>query len=225
MSHTLVSTRLFHGPRYWAMLNGAYSDGTIPLVPDALDACLDASEQRFRTHRRSTVARTWLGDHHVVIKRFNLPDTLTRLKRMVSRTPARQSWINAQRLLAMDIATPTPISCVERRYGPLRGESYLITAHVVGYGLDQFFSDPAIDDARKTRVGEKVLEIVARLHRSGYIHGDLKARNILVRNDQPLMIDLDTVEYRWFPGRLRRGITDDIDRLMSTAMSGDRSFL
>lgn len=225
MVGTPISARRNRGPGFAAGINPTYSDATGTFSPEAMDACLNTAEERFRTNRRSTVARVRVAGHDLVIKRFNTRNATSWLKRQFPPTPARRSWQSALVLLGMGIATPTPVAYVERRFGPFRGVSYLVTEHLDGRELNEFLADATVSEGRKVEVTSELVTLISRLHFAGYVHGDLKARNVLIREDIPVIIDLDSLNRRWLAPRLRRGIRNDLARLSKTINANFRALV
>ncbi|MDN3517877.1 lipopolysaccharide kinase InaA family protein [Aquisalimonas lutea] len=152
----------------------------------------------------------------LVLKRFNAPDVPTRLRRLISPSPARRAWRNAFVLQRLGIATPRPLACIQALTQTLRPVSYLAVEHVPGLSAEAFFLDPDSPVDLKQAVAARIVESVCRLHGAGYIHGDLKGRNIIIHEATPYFIDLDSVRRRMLPPNRRRGTCKDLARLFST---------
>lgn len=170
------------------------------------------------THRRSTVGRVSIDDQCFVIKRYNALKWSTRLRRMFGVSPAGRAWRNAAVVQQLGIATPRVVGIAT--VGPWRSlppGAYLVTEHLQGHASDTFLDSADIPAVRKEIVADRILQAVQRLHAHGYVHGDLKAKNILVCDDVPYFIDLDTVGRRRFTGR--RGRAKDYARLLQTTPS------
>lgn len=182
----------------------------------SLDELLDQAAEVYRTHKRSTVGRVTLAGNELVVKRFNAPGLYARARRMVSISPARRAWRNASLLLQLGIPTPRNLACIQTVAHGLQPVSYLVTEHVEGTSSERFFADPDIPDDIKRRVAERILDAVTRLHDHGYIHGDLKGRNIIVRGELPYFIDLDTIQRRHLAFNQRSGVRKDFARLFRT---------
>jgi len=173
--------------------------------------------ETFRTHRRSTVGRVSIDGQSLVIKRYNAPNTYTRLRRMVGPSPPRKAWVNACILHRLGIATPRVLCVVTvGLQGRRRPGAYLVTEYLPAQPSDAFFGSADISVERKRIVASRLLEAIRQLHVHGFVHGDLKGKNILVREDVPYFIDLDTLGRRWLALNRSRGVSKDYARLHET---------
>lgn len=105
-----------------------------------------------------------------------------RLKNWIGRASARREWRILQRLQAADIPAPKPLAL-----GMLpNGDQVLITEFCVGTNLAAMHWENA-QQRRATLTQLGVL--VARLHRRGFVHGDLHHGNILVGAQGVILLD------------------------------------
>ena len=152
-----------------------------------------ASAEIIKNGRSATVFRLCLDGQPVVVKRYNVKSTLHRVRRWFKRR-SRSAWRNGQRLAFLGISGAVPIALIERRWGPLRAESWLvmpdcgvldIQAEVDSRG----WSEPVLDG---------VVRIFRDLKTAGLYHGDAKASNFLIQDGGVRLIDLDGM--REYPG-------------------------
>lgn len=149
-----------------------------------------------------------IGGHKLVVKRYNPKGIWRKIKCLLQPSQATASWYNAQRLLALEIATTKPIAILETRFGPLRGwVSYLISEYVPGKTLQDYFKEP-VSLEEQLYLGEKITQLLAKLASIQISHGNLEASNILVAKAQPMLLDLDTMRlhratWRWRLARRR----------------------
>ena len=145
-----------------------------------------ADAEPIKNGRSATVFRLCLDGEPVVVKRYNVKSALHRVRRWF-RHRARNAWRNGHRLAFLGIPGAEPIALIERRWGPLRGESWLvmpdcgprdIRAEVEAQG----WADGLLDG---------VVGIFRDLKVAGLRHGDTKASNFLVRDGVVRLIDLD----------------------------------
>lgn len=113
-------------------------------------------------------------------------------------------------LLTRGISTALPLAAMDRRIGPLRLESILITEAVQAPHMNQFLNmrlatklDPRLQELTSEQQQSLVQQCLAnlgrtvqRLHDSNFAHRDLKSVNILIPWDkvhgpQIVLIDLD----------------------------------
>ncbi|MGH8670551.1 MAG: lipopolysaccharide kinase InaA family protein, partial [Burkholderiales bacterium] len=111
--------------------------------------------------------------------------------RALRHTRAAASWRNAHRLCFYGIATAAPVALLERRIGPLRGVSYFISEYVEGPSCTEYFSNAQAD--QRDAVLENISRLLGTLVRLRISHGDLKAANVVIRNGEPVLLDLDSM--------------------------------
>ncbi len=144
-----------------------------------------------KSGRSATVARVNVGSCQWVIKRYNIKSRLHAAARSLKPTRAAVSWFNGHLLEFLGIATPAPVALLENRLGPLRGRSYLVTEVCPGCHTARYFSEGAEETVQWPAVIERVEAVFYGLYRASVSHGDLKAQNILIEQDAPVLLDLD----------------------------------
>jgi tRNA A-37 threonylcarbamoyl transferase component Bud32 len=140
----------------------------------------------------------------VYMKRYNPKGCLFAARYMLRRSRARRAWQTARALCARHVPTPEPLAFVERRQCGFLKASYLVTRALAGAeGLDlyveKYFTAWTIDEKRAF-IG-RLAALLKSAHDQGMVHGDLKAKNILVAADggsgeQFWFIDLDAARLR-----------------------------
>ncbi|RFA30110.1 hypothetical protein CAI21_07885 [Alkalilimnicola ehrlichii] len=163
----------------------------------------------FKTHARSTVAKAEVAGEPVIIKRFNVVDWSSRLKRVLGPSLALRSWRNAELILNLGIKTPYPLARIEAKEGWLTPCPILVFEYAEGIAADEYFADPSIGRAAKERVALRLAQSISYLHSAGYAHRDLKGKNVLIYNEEPWIIDLDTLRRPLLKAQLIRGIHRD----------------
>jgi hypothetical protein len=175
---------------------------------DALDPGIGA---RVAGSRSSWVRRVPAGPRALYVKCFVYPTAKDVLLRIVSRRflwhRARREWrsIALQQELGLPVAERVCLGEL-RRLGILRA-SVLVTDEIEGVRrLDEWLHD----EAAGGRPGIESAAIVARyavlLHGRGFVHGDLNARNVLLRAhmDGPVQVfNVDSARGRRHPWRGR----------------------
>ncbi len=155
-----------------------------------------ADAEIVKNGRSATVFRIALDGKPLVVKRYNIKSPMHRLRRWFKHR-ARIAWRNGHRLAFLGIPGAEPLALVERRWGPLRAESWLvmpdcgsrdIQAEVEARG----WLEPVLDG---------VIRIFRDLKTAGLYHGDTKASNFLVQDGEVCLVDLDAL--REHPGSAR----------------------
>ncbi len=175
------------------------------------DAVLGRPEtKRVKTGNTSTVSLVRIDDRVLAVKRYNIKGISHGMKRCLRRTRAARSWRNAHRLKKMGIETPEPVAMVEKRLGPLRFEAFYIGEYVGGPLAETYFADGAghtkVEDARR------IADILGTLESDRISHGDLKASNIIVREEGPVLLDLDAMREHRIRKRFEAARRKDLSR-------------
>lgn len=152
-----------------------------------------AGAEIVKNGRSATVFRLGLNGEKVVVKRYNIKSTLHRLRRWF-KPRARHAWRNGHRLAFLGIPAADPIALFERRWGPLRAESWLV---MPDYGTVDIGSEVEARGWGEALLN-RVVEIFCALKAAGLYHGDTKASNFLVRAGEVRLVDLDGM--REYPG-------------------------
>ncbi len=152
-----------------------------------------ATAEVVKSGRSATVFRLRLGGQSVVVKRYNIRSALHRLRRWF-KPRARIAWRNGHRLALLGIPAADPIALIERRWGPLRAESWLV---MPDYGTQDIQAEVA-SRGWEAPLLNRVVRIFRDLQAAGLQHGDTKASNFLVRGEEVRLVDLDGM--REYPG-------------------------
>jgi len=204
-----VAQRSWH--RRMACDRNWYSQTMQHLLDDP-DAAMDAGTV-LKAGNTATVVKIDFEGHPLVIKRYNLKNSCHTIRRALRPTRAIVSWRNGNRLRFMGIMTPRPVAFLEKRWGPLRGRAYFITTYVAGESIQSVIQQNADDpDALKAWVN-LLLSPLEKLRQLRISHGDLKASNFLVANQQLHILDLDGMQKHRSINGFRRAFRRDIKRL------------
>jgi tRNA A-37 threonylcarbamoyl transferase component Bud32 len=217
--------------RYFAAVRQEYDDDLRHIV-EAPDSLLnDAGSMRLKNGHTCTVGLVQSGARRLVVKRYNIKDFRHGLGRAWRRSRASVAWSNAHLLRSFGIATPAPLALVERRWGPLQREAWLLTEFAEGANLREVLADPARSEAHKREVAAHVARLLYRLRLLRIEHGDMKANNIKWVDGTPMLLDLDAMKLHgcdaWFDRRhardLRRFLKNwhnapDILRIVKSAL-------
>ncbi len=157
---------------------------------------------------------------HVLVKRYRIPEHRGRqetLRRAIGYGPAGREWRSQRACHRKELAVARPLAHATLT----NGEELFIRGYEAGEELRSWLSRAqGCDETRCQRRAflEALGGEVARLHRAGWVHGDLHTGNILVsREGDPRFLDLQRAR----PSRRARARLLDLARLdASLANSG-----
>lgn len=174
---------------------------------------LIVSAQRLKSGNTCTVALAQIDGVGVVIKRYNIKSFWHGVSRALRQTRAAKSWANAHRLNILGIATAVPIALIELRKFGLKRRAYFLTEYIDAPDISEFFSQSG-----KTSEQAEAITNTANLFYQLYLlqisHGDMKASNIKMRNNKPVLIDLDSMQQHQFSWMALNAHARDLQRFM-----------
>ncbi|GMU81351.1 MAG: hypothetical protein AMXMBFR47_12220 [Planctomycetota bacterium] len=156
------------------------------------------------------VVRTFLetpgGPLAVIIKRPLARDRLRSLRSLLPPSRAWRGWAMGHALLHRDLPAARPLAVLERKRGPLIGDSVLITEFISASRdlEDHLRAEHASLPPRQWRehknaIIQLLVRELRRLQERGFAHRDCKARNILIqpRPEGPTLywIDMDGIRH------------------------------
>ncbi len=186
----------YHGRRDFGRVRAGACIGLHESELTAKTSTLKASSKSVLT------AHDTAADGRVCVKGYRYLGLLYAAKYMFRTSRALKSWKAAHALMVRGIDTPLPLAIVERRCGPLKLKSYLITRwHPNARELNTYVQTMT-DTAPKTRTAflAALAGVILNMHERGIYHADLKSNNILVEEREDggwrfYIIDLDRVRF------------------------------
>lgn len=168
---------------------------------EAIRSFIEAPDQYVESHlerylkqgRSSTVAIVRFDEKLFVVKRYNIKNLGKGISHAWRRSRARQSWINAHRLVINNIRTARPILLLENKFGPINLTSYFVTEYIPGSNIQVYFQDSDISRDKKSQLANKIKIMFSKLNELNISHGDMKASNIIINNNEPCLMDLDSM--------------------------------
>jgi len=165
--------------------------------------------------RSSTVILTKINGKMLVIKRYNIKNVWHFLRRMLRPTRATNCWRLALKLNLFGVKTAKPIAFFEKKYLGLRGKSYYVMEFVDGENLKNYLAKERQHDENRAHILSRVVTLLRNLAKLEITHGDLKATNILINeNQQPVLIDLDGAAEHFSLSGLRAAWRKEIKRFL-----------
>jgi tRNA A-37 threonylcarbamoyl transferase component Bud32 len=179
------------------------------------DASLAQADSKYlKQGNTCTLWRARIGEHTLVVKRYNIKGIKHRIGRLFRPTRAAVSWQNAHRLETCGILTPKPLALVEQRFGPLRGRAWYVSEYVEGDDslvLCESSSNVSID---VQAAAESVVELLKRMASCRISHGDMKGNNFILSKQGATVIDLDAMKQHVCKHGFRRAQQRDLRRFM-----------
>lgn len=192
----------------------AYDTDNMRAVLNDPDQALAApTTEILKAGNSSTVGKITVDGKSLVIKRYNLKNFWHAIKRSLYPTRAAKSWRNAQYLSLLDIATAKPVAMIEKRFGPFRYTNYVISEYIAADHLKNYLATPHISE-QLTVIAENMAQLFANLHAVQIAHGDMKATNILLVDNKPVLLDLDAMYLYRTHWRWQRAARKDKERFM-----------
>ncbi len=197
---------LFHA------VSSAYKNIALPINIADLDALI-TPQSAIKNGNTCTVAAALLGDTKIVIKRYNIKNFWHGISRALRPTRAAKSWTNAHRLKLLNIATANPVALIESRPFGLRGKAYFLAEYMDAPDAAEFFNITR-DKTERAAAIKNIATLFYQLYLLQISHGDTKASNIKMLNNQPVLIDLDSMCQHSQVGRGLQAHVRDVRRFM-----------
>lgn len=150
-----------------------------------------------------TVCRLQTGGRDIVIKRYNHKGWWHSLRHTLKGSRARKCWQHGYRLTYSGVPTALPLAFLEVKTGPFVRQSYILNEFVEGVPIDACLADPDCSEQQKEALRAAVRTLLKTISEKHMSHHDLKASNILIRQESPVLIDLDSMRTHWFAASAR----------------------
>lgn len=170
---------------------------SMQVVLQDVDSAMQVPLKILKDDPTSTVVVISVDDKPMVIKRSNTKGILHGVRRLVCTSRAKKNWHYAKCLALANIKTFEPIAYVEDRLGPFKKRSYFICSLIKGIDALHFFSQINYQSQWEV-VAKKIVDLIQQLGDEHLSHRDLNLSNIILVEEQPYLIDLDSMrQYRW----------------------------
>jgi len=181
-------------------------------ITEQMDAYF-TKDNLLKSGRTCTVAVCEINGKQIVIKRYNIKNFWHGAGRALRQTRAAVSWANAHRLKLLDIATAKPVALIEERKFGLKGKAYFLCEYIDAPDAVQFFTACANKVSRADAI-KNIATLFYKLYLLRISHGDTKATNIKIVNNQPVLIDLDSMAQHGFAFFALKAHARDLRRFM-----------
>ncbi len=162
----------------------------------------------------STVALVEVDGNRLVVKRYNIKNLWHALRRLVLPSRASVSWRNAHQLTLFGIKTPKPIALKENRFGPFRRKAYFVSSYVEGNNAYHLIREQGAKAVHEQSMIDRFLALFQALSNGFFTHGDCKATNFIVTDNDIYITDLDAMRQHTHSRPFRRAIDKDLKRFM-----------
>ena len=164
----------------------------LELIDRALKIAGGGDDRPLRRSRHASTYQIRLGtplsgETEVFVKLLDAPRGLKAVRRLVLRSRAERVRAILDALVAAGFAV-APILMLGDERGS--GRTLMVTARVAGEPLPRFLRVADSAPARRRELLRALGAEVARLHRAGFVHGDLTPYNIFVANGTPVRFSL-----------------------------------
>lgn len=174
----------------------------------------NSKREILKAGRSSTVIKMTIDNRILVIKRYNMKNAWHWMRRALRKTRAAESFRLANLLRLFGVATAKPIAFIEKRLFGLRNTSYFIMEYVEGPTLSTYFSNYQSTDFHCEKIAARVVDLLRKINEMQMSHGDLKATNIVIEDDQPVLLDLDGMTEHKTQNQTNRIYKKEIKRFM-----------
>lgn len=148
----------------------------------------------------------------LVVKRYNMKNRFHALRLAFKKSRADISWRSAHLLMKSRINTPKPIAIKEVRFGPFRNKAFFICEYIKGESARKFLCGAKAEDVKIT--SESIIEVFKKFKFLKISHGDMKATNIIIQDNTPYFIDLDSMSWHKSKFLFSHAWKKDINRFM-----------
>jgi len=164
----------------------------LELIERAIKIAGGAGGRPLRRSRHASTYQIGLGtplsgQTEVFVKLLDAPRGLKAVRRLILRSRAERMQAILDALVAAGFAVAPILMLGDERAS---GRTMMVTARVTGEPLPRFLRGVAGAPARRRQLLRALGVEIARLHRAGFIHGDLTPYNIFVAGGTPVRFSL-----------------------------------
>lgn len=138
----------------------------------------------------------------LVVKSFKIPNLMNKvIYTFFKKSKAQKSYLNALKLIELNVHTPTPVGYIEKFNFGLINESYFISLlEPYEFSIREVFHHK-VDNHEE--VLEKFTEFTYNIHKKGIWHVDYSLGNILISQNENeykfSLVDINRMEFREIP--------------------------
>lgn len=141
------------------------------------------------------VSRIQLNGCDVVVKHYRHKGLWHSLRYTLKGSRAKKCWLFGHRLSECGIATAKALGFFEQRKFGLLWQSYSLNEFIDGQNIRDYFKQSDTPQNLKEEISQATQTMLDNLAHFKMTHGDLKPSNILIHQDNPVLIDLDSMKH------------------------------
>jgi len=179
----------------WQVVNRKYYTDNLQNLLNNINNSMNQGEI-LKAGNSQTIVKVRIDNKDIVIKRYNQKGFWGDYrKKLFDISRAKNCWKSAHLLTMLDIKTPEPVALVENKCGMFHKISYYIYEYIEAETL--------IETIKKQNLNRCLLSEIQKLrtamHTIQLSHGDFKGSNLLMKDMQLYLIDLDVMrENKWY---------------------------
>jgi tRNA A-37 threonylcarbamoyl transferase component Bud32 len=145
--------------------------------------------ETLKLDKAASVTRVRYCGQDLIVKRFTARNRWHSIKRAMRRSRAQNAWNASIAFDQAGIAVPDALMYLERRMGPLRFDSFFVYRAIDGESLLDVL--PNVDRVERGALIQQLAYLFGNMRAHHLVHGDMKATNLMVVEEQIVIIDLD----------------------------------
>ena len=172
------------------------------------------------TLKEDVAASVWRSEyqtHPLLIKRYNTQGAWHAIRRSFRNSRADNCRNMARLFQQAGIHTAANVAVIQERFGPFKARSWFISEYIRGELLTRYFENQTSSSRQRVELEllkTNVANLFTFLRRHKLSHGDLKATNILLSDDQLYLIDLDAARAHKNENSFQRAHKKDQSRFL-----------
>ena len=207
-----TDVNIYRQSRLFEAVSSCFSSEQLPISVHTCNRLIEEGIS-LKKGNTCTVSLAEIDGIKTVLKRYNIKSFWHGINRAFRQTRAAASWANAHRLNILGIATPKPIALIEERFGYFRGKAYFLSEYLDAPDASTFFAQIKNKKSQAEAI-QNIVEMFYRMYLLKLSHGDMKANNIKVLDENPYLIDLDSMQQHAWDFVAKKRHAKDLKRFM-----------
>lgn len=207
-----TDVNIYRQSRLFEAVSSCFSSEQLPISVHTCNRLIEEGIS-LKKGNTCTVSLAEIDGIKTVLKRYNIKSFWHGINRAFRQTRAAASWANAHRLNILGIATPKPIALIEERSGYFRGKAYFLSEYLDAPDASTFFAQIKNKKSQAEAI-QNIVEMFYRMYLLKLSHGDMKANNIKVLDENPYLIDLDSMQQHAWDFVAKKRHAKDLKRFM-----------